>query len=257
MSLLKRQQQALIDALFEWPSGPAELRLQNHILDAGGRGLRVYQSNGHALAQRALEAAYPVLQQMLGDESFADLARAFWHADPPHCGDAARWGEGLAAFVAGSNQLSDDPYLSDVARAEWALHLSAIAADSGSDTHSFALLTTEEPSSLRLILSAGTCVLQSQWPLAALILAHSGSEISLAEAAAQLRAGQAQDVVIWRAGLQPRLRQAQSGEFGFLHAVLQGTDFGAALDNTPEFDFSVWLIPAVQSGLLVRVERNT
>lgn len=256
MSALLLQQQALIDALFDWPAQPAERRLQGHIHDAGGRGLRAYQSNGHALAVRALAAAYPVMQQMLGDDSFADLARAFWHACAPNCGDAARWGKELSEFVAASPQLADDPYLADVARAEWALHLCATATDGSPDPASYALLTTDDPSGLRLILGAGATVLRSRWPLAGLMLAHTGGALSLSDAAAQLRAGLSQDVVIWRAGLQPRLREAQPGEPEFLGAVMEGADVSAALDRAPGFDFSNWLIPAVQSGLLIRIERK-
>ena len=62
-----------------------------------GRGLQAYRANAGALAERALAAAFPTLQQLLGDESFAALARHFWLASPPAHGDIATWGEGLSA----------------------------------------------------------------------------------------------------------------------------------------------------------------
>ena len=46
-------------------------------------GLAAYRANAGALAERALAAAVPTVAQLLGDESFAGFARAFWTAHPP------------------------------------------------------------------------------------------------------------------------------------------------------------------------------
>ena len=80
MSTLATQQQALLEALLAWPADDAMQKIAAHAIDPRARGLKAYQANGHALAERALQAAYPVVAQLLGDESFADLARALWHA---------------------------------------------------------------------------------------------------------------------------------------------------------------------------------
>ena len=99
MSTLAVQQQALLDALLAWPAEDAIQKIATCVIDSRARGLKAYQSNGHALAERALRAAYPVVTQLLGDESFADLARALWHAQPPVRGDIACWGESLAVWT--------------------------------------------------------------------------------------------------------------------------------------------------------------
>jgi len=114
VSTLQSQQQALLNALFARPAEPADLALHRYATGVGSRserGLLAYRANGHALAHRSLLAAYPVVRQLLGEESFADLARAVWHAHPPHRGDIAQWGDFLPAFVSDSPQLSDVPYL--------------------------------------------------------------------------------------------------------------------------------------------------
>ena len=109
--------------LFDWPNESAIQNIAAYTDADWARGLKVYQANGHALACSALRAAYPVVAQLLGDESFDALAKALWHAQPPRCGDAAAWGEGLADFVRASTQLASEPYLGDVAALEWALPL--------------------------------------------------------------------------------------------------------------------------------------
>ena len=140
---LAQEQQALLAALFGdadestlWPC----LRAGSHSALAR-RGLLAYQSNGLALAERSLGAAYAVLAQLLGEENFSPLARQLWRQQPPQRGDLACWGGGLAAFIEATPQLADEPFLADVARLEWALHRAATAADVQSDLASLALLS--------------------------------------------------------------------------------------------------------------------
>jgi hypothetical protein len=250
---LARQQQMLLDALLTWPADNAMKIVAAHAMDARARGLKAYQTNGHALAERALQGAYPVLAQLLGAESFADLARALWHAQPPTRGDVAHWGEGLATFLAQDPQLQNEPYLGDVARAEWALHRCASAADAAPDLASLARLSSEDPDGLILALAPGCAVLRSAWPVAAILGAHTEGTPSLAEAGALLRAGVAQDVLVWREGLRPRSRATLAGEADLLDALQQGAGLGPALDRAATLDFGQWLPLAVQTGLVLAV----
>jgi hypothetical protein len=257
MNTLATQQQALLDALFDWPGHDAAVRLALHAAGVGsqaGRGFRAYQTNGHMLAERALGAAYPVLQQMLGEESFADLARAFWHAHPPVRGDIAQWGQALAGFVAGSEQLQDVPYLPDVALAEWALHRCATAPDRDAKLGTLVLLTTQDALGLQLLLAPGVATMRSNWPLASLLLAHLEGEPSLQTVSAELRSHMAQDIVVWRSGFQPRLRRALPGEVVLLNGLLSGLALEPALAGATGLDFSQWLPLAVQTGLVLGVQ---
>ncbi|MBL0094465.1 MAG: putative DNA-binding domain-containing protein [Piscinibacter sp.] len=61
------------------------------------RGLAAYRANASALAERALAAACPTLQAMLGEADFAALARAFWRDHPPQRGDLGEWGASCRA----------------------------------------------------------------------------------------------------------------------------------------------------------------
>jgi hypothetical protein len=255
---LATQQQALLDALFDWPAQDAVVRLTALATGAGshaGRGLKVYQANGHMLAERSLRAAYPVLLQMLGEESFADLARALWHAQPPTRGDIAQWGGSLAVFVHDSPQLQDTPYLPDVAQAEWALHRCATAPDRAADFGTLALLTTEDPQSLGLALAPGVASVRSDWPLASLLLAHLEGQPSLQEVGAELQRHTAQDVVVWRSGFQSRVRLALPGEVELLGALQSGIALEPALAAAVGLDFPQWLPLAVQTGLVLGVLR--
>ena len=251
MSDLAAQQRDLLCALFDWPTCDATQLIAARAQNTWARGLKAYQTNGHMLAERALLATYPVVAQLLGEESLADLARALWHAHPPVRGDLARWGDALPDYLAHSPQLQDEPYLADVARVEWVLHRCATAPDAVADPASLALLTTEDPDQLGLRLAPGCAALRSPWPVASILGAHVHGSPSFSDVGAELRAGVAQDVVVWRQGLRPQFRQAQPGEADWLEQLLAGAAMGPALDQAPDLDFSHWFPTATASQLVL------
>ena len=271
---LAQQQRALLQALFVRPgtadADAAETQLLNK-LDARSpqtlRGLAAYRANGHALAQRSLLAAYPVVEALIGGDNFALLARDLWHHHPPQCGDLAQWGDALPGFVRASEQLADAPYLSDVARAEWALHRAAGAPDAEPDLASFARLGQEDPQGLALTLAPGTAVIDSPYPVASLVTAHLHGTPSLADAAQRLRDGQGEHTLVWRQGLRPRIASMETAAARLVQALLAGADLPQALDAacasvdpnaaSDAFDFSAWLTAAVTDGLVIGVHSTT
>jgi hypothetical protein len=261
MSTLAQQQEMLLNALFEWPA-PSIVKHPEQTdwlqaVDPRSLGLKAYQANAHGLAQRALLAVYPVVAEIIGAEGFAQLACAFWHAHPPARGDLAQWGEFLPQFLDGSPQVQETPYLSDVARVEWALHGAATASNGVTDTPSLARLTEEDPAELSFELSPGFCTFQSDWPVASILSAHREGTPAWAEVGSQLRQRLGQSVVIWRQGLRPCVRQALPDEPLYLQALSTGRSIAQALDEAPALDFSAWLPLAFQSGLILAVVPRT
>lgn len=256
---LSEQQQALLQALWlpkhadalkivAACAQPARAAGQNHL----ERGLRAYRSNGHELAQRALAAAYPVVRELIGADSFDPLARHFWQRHPPERGDLAQWGAAFASFVAALPNLAhEEPYLADVALVEWALHCAATTADPSADTASFGLLAERDPAAITLVLAAGVQCIASSYPVASIVNAHRLGEPALEEAGARLRAGVQETALVWRLGLKPQLRQAAPGEAALVASLQENRSLLDALAAAGELDFNGWLAPAVQSGLLI------
>ena len=225
------------------------------------RGLQVYRANGQALAERVLLGAYPVLAQLMGEESFAMLARHFWAAHPPQRGDMACWGDGLADFMDAAPQLKDDPYLGDVARLEWLMHQAASAADVDADLASFALLASSDPSLITLTLGSGVALLPSPYPVASIVNAHLLGSPTLAQAGPLLQEGHSEQALVWRHGFKPCTRAVSSAECMLLRQLKAGQPLLNALeasetaqsspqDDAPPFDFNVWLGDAVRTGLI-------
>ena len=263
---LQSQQAAMVAALFAPTPSTAENPDLLALLDAAHpqclRGMQAYQANGHALAERSLRAAFPVIEQMVGPDSFKALARDLWHRHPPGLGDLARWGAALPAFLATNPQLADSPYLSDVSRVEWALHRAAFEADVPPDPTSFARLVEQDPETLTLTLAPGICTVTSQFPVASLVLAHLHGRPTLAEATSRLRQGHTETALIWRQGMKPRVMPCTAVAAALIAQLQSGSDVASALDcamgaavrgEEADFDFSRWLTEAVTEGVVVGV----
>jgi len=277
MSTLAAQQQALVAALFAGPSaGTGSLAgdLSKYIAEntrvSSERGLKSYQSNGRMLAERVLVAAYPVVTAIVSADSMGQLARALWHAHPPHVGDLAWWGGGLAHFMAHSPQLADVPWLPDVAQLEWALHTAHAAADVAPDPASLALLTQPDAQTLTLRLAAATQVLALDWAVGRIVAAH---QLALADVPghdahhshpALVALGDTwathtpEHQVVWRHGYRPMCQRVSPEEALFVQALVSGCNLGDALDTMQgrSFDFAAWLPQALQQGLVLGVQHG-
>lgn len=218
------------------------------------RGLQAYQANAGALAERALAAAFPTLQQLLGAESFAALARAFWRAAPPQCGDIGEWGAALPAFVADAEQLAGEPYLADVARLEWAVHEAERAADA-LPLQGLALLGEREPSALRLRWQPGTALVSSLHPVVTIWQAHRDEgEDRFAPVQAAFAAGRAEHALVRRRGWRAEVLPVDAATARFTTALLARRDLATALTEAGTgFDFETWLLAALPAGAIAAV----
>ena len=251
MTSLAHQQQALLDTLFSSPA-PNTIKLIAACAGAtAARGLKAYQANAHLLAERALQATFPVLIQLIGVDNLPGLARAFWHAHPPQRGDLAQWGAELPAFIQASEQLATEPYLADIAAVEWAPHRCSTSPDQPADHASFGLLMQHDPLKLQLQLAPGCAVFTSTWPVASILGAHLLQTPSFDEVRDRFRAGRGESTLVWREAYRPRVREAISGEAALVTCLLQGSSLGDALEAAPDLDFNAWLPMAVQTQLLL------
>lgn len=223
------------------------------------RGLAAYRAHAGALAERALSAAYPTLQQLLGADSFAGLARHYWRRHPPQAGDIARWGGGLAEFVADAESLADEPCLPDVARLEWAVHEAAGAADAGAP-EGLPLLAAHDPAALWLRLVPGTALLRSPHPVVSIWQAHrapaadADDDARFAAVRAAVAAGRGEDALVSRQGWRPVVSALDPASSRFTAAVLAGQPLAQALHaGGAAFDFTAWLVATLQRQGLAAV----
>ncbi|MCB1998901.1 MAG: putative DNA-binding domain-containing protein [Burkholderiaceae bacterium] len=225
--------------------------------DAGfeALGLAAYRANAAAVAERALAAACPTVQQLLGDESFSAVARRLWQVAPPARGDLAQWGGALPGLLAEDEALGDEPYLADVARVDLAVHRAEMAADATLDPARLAMLGEADPAGLRLHLAPGAWLLASAHPVAAIWQAHrSDAPDRFAPVRAALASGHGEHALVWRQGWRGQVAALSEPDAAFMAAVLTGDSLAQALDAAPLLDFEHWLLQALRLQWLSDVE---
>ena len=246
------RQQLLLRALWRdgaalqgWVRAPARA--------SAAQGVATYRSNAGALAERALSSAFPTIAALIGAESFASLARHFWHEHPPVRGDVGEWGEALPAFIADSDQLAGEPYLADSARLDWAVHGATRAADaSAASPPALEALASTDPALLRLQLAAGATVVDSRWPIATVWQAHHHDE-PFDSVRAAFEAGRQEAALVWRGdGFVIHVEALDAGDASFTAALTRGHCLAAALDAAgADFAFDRWLARALRSRWLM------
>jgi hypothetical protein len=247
ISVETTRQQQLMQALWAG-STPTGLRPDDSLL----RGLVAYRANAAALAERALAAVYPTVQQVIGADAFVALSRAHWQGHPPTQGDMAQWGAELPQFLADDAALQDEPYLPDLARLEWAVHRADRALDGPSAATGLALLAEHDPAHLFVQLAAGVAVVVSRHPVVRIWQAHRSENADrFAAVRAAFAAGEGDCALVWRQGWRVQVQAVHAAEARFTQALLTGRSLGDALSQAgDDFAFEPWLISAVQQQRL-------
>jgi hypothetical protein len=220
------------------------------------RGLQAYRANAGALAARALGAAFPTIAQLVGEESFAALARALWHAHPPQHGDIAQWGAALPAFIAAALQLADEPYLADVARLDWAVHQAEQAADHDGAVDGLQRLAESDPATLGLRLAEGVALIASPHPVVSIWQAHrSDAQERFAAVRQAFARGQGEQALVLREGFKVRVSAVPAATARFMQALSDSASLSRALDEAgPDFAFDGWLARALQQRWLLSID---
>jgi hypothetical protein len=210
------------------------------------RRFSVYRNNVALSLTRALEAAFPTVRKLVGEEFFAATALLFLRAHPPRTRMLMLYGEEFPGWLERFPPVAHLGYLPDVARLDQAMRESYHAADSTPlDEAAFQRLLGEDISALRLILAPSTRVLRSRWPVAAIWAAnHEGGPAPVAGP---------QDVAVLRAEFDPRPVALPPGSGAFLDALLSGQTLGQALDAAPGLDLSGVLAPLIAHRAIVGV----
>lgn len=211
------------------------------------RRFQVYRNNVAASLSRALEAAFPVLRQLVGAEFFAALALAFQQKHPPRQRQLMLYGAEMPAFLADFAPVAHLGYLPDIARLEQAIRESYHSADSHPlPAERLATLTEAELLSARISLQPAMRLLASDWPVLSIWLAHSGNG-----PAPVMRP---EEVAILRPVFDPVPCLLPKGGATFLRRLQQGQSLGAALEEVPEgFDLSAMLSILLQHNALTEI----
>ena len=191
--------------------------------------LAVYRGNVIANAGRALANAYPVIRQLVGEDFFGGLHRAYADAWPSSSGDLNEYGHCFASFLDTFAHVRDLPYLADVARLEWLVHIAHYAGDHPSfDPARLRAVAEGEYSRLVLELHPSVGLLASTCPVARIWEVHQpGYE---GDVAVDLGGG-GENVLVCRPHYRAVVAALGAGELEFLVRAARAETLAAALEQ--------------------------
>ena len=209
--------------------------------------LALYRGNLTAIWTSALKNAYPVLYQLVGDEYFVQVVRAYGRARPSESGDLNQFGARLADFLKTIPDAEDYPYFPAVAELEWQVHTAYYAADA--DAISLAELlqavaaTGQDMQTVQLQLHPTLGLYTSEWDSVAIWLAHQPDAIvKPPEQIHQLCYG-----LIHRSNWSVAVQAVSKANWLALSALQQGSSLGVALEVALDADADFDINANVQS----------
>ncbi|MCG7984942.1 MAG: putative DNA-binding domain-containing protein [Candidatus Thiodiazotropha lotti] len=237
MSLLAELQRSFCDGLrtADAPDGALLEMLQDD--DLARQRFQVYRNNFIVLNGDALADMFPVVKRLVGDEAFRMLATAYVRQHPPRDRTLLLYGDLFGDFLQTIPELSELPYLSDVAGLEFAWTAAYHAADAlPLQPDQLQNLSEEAFVKLQLRVHPSLQLLASDFPIHRIWSVNQSDDqdelISLDEGACRL--------IVVRPGNEVQVRVVSEGEFEFVKQLMASATIGEAFEATnqtdPQFD---------------------
>jgi hypothetical protein len=212
-------------------------------------GLEVYRNNYRGALQDALQAAYPVLEKLVGADYFRQLARDYIAQHTPTLANLFAYGAHFADWLQARSPLI---YLPDVARLEWACHLAYYAPDAPHLTaQALADIRPEQYPHLRFLPHPACQIISSPYPIADIWLAHQQEQ----DFSLDLTQG-AQNALVWRQAGMVQVSALQEDCALWLQLLIQQQSLNDATSDTlhqyPEFNLATTLHQLMQQGVWQR-----
>lgn len=216
------------------------------------RRFSVYRNTVTSGLIRVLEAAFPVIRKLVGDEFFAAMALVFVRAHPPRTRLMMLYGAQFPGFLAAFPPVSHLGYLADVARLEQAIRESYHAADAPAlPAEAFATLTDAQMMNAKLRLAPSLGLIRSPWPIHMIWRANSEA----GPPPAPVRG--AEDVLILREAFDPAVHLLPPGGGAFMTGLLAGQSLAATLAPLGRrFDLPAMLGLLIQGRAIVGMENE-
>ncbi len=192
----------------------------------------VYRASFDANLGQALRDTYPVVNRLVGEGFFGQVARAYLRAHPSRSGDLHEYGAEFASFLAVQDWGVDLPYLPDVARLEWLTHQAFHAADAEPlGLAALAGLPFESYSGLGLLPSVR--LMHSEFPVHRIWQVNQQSWAG--DAAVRLDAGGVR-LAVSREGLEIVLLPMETQAYALARALFERGSLDAASEAMTDAD---------------------
>lgn len=233
-------QQAFRDGLLD-PKLPAPEGLTDGAGVQTSKRFDVYRNNVAVSLTDALEAAFPVIRKLVGDEFFRGMAGVYLRKHLPTSPVMHQYGDQMPTFLKRFGPAQSLGYLPDVARLEIAMRQSYHAADATPiAADALGAVSPDRLMAARLALAPSLRLLKSAYPIYAIYRANT-------DPTAPAPVMQPQNVLITRPALDPEQVQISDAATALIAALQEGDTLAGAMTKAgPKLDLGAAL------GLLLR-----
>ena len=231
---------------------PQATIIESHLSCAhASERIQLYRLTVAGILGKALESVYPVCVRLVGTRCFDSLARHYLRGTPSRSGDLHDMGGPFADFLANTSLAADLPYLSEMARLEWAYHRVFHAADSPAlDTQRLSEIDPAHCGALVFKLAPACGLLEASYPIHLIWAANQPDQdgsLSITQTATHL--------LIQRRANRIELLPLSRDEYMFLHSLQTGqplaTAVAAALAADDQFNPNDTLLRHVARATLI------
>ena len=221
--------------------------------------LGIYRNNLEQGFAKTLALEFPVMQRLVGEDYFRQLALSFLARHPSRSGDLHHVGAPFAGFL--REQFADTPYryFADLAALEWALQECLVAEDEEAlDPKALQTVPPHTYPHLRFALRRAARLLESVFPI---VRIWEANQRGAAAAGIIDLAGGSEFALAHRTTGGARITRLSAGEFALLSGLARAEPLEAALDASlacePAFDLGVALHRSFELGVFAHLSVQT
>jgi len=224
MSVTQAQfRQAMLD-----PSAAVPMGIVNPDGAPANKRFNVYRNNVAVSLTEALEAGFPVVRKLVGDEFFRAMAGVYLRTHPPKSPLMMHYGDAMPQFLRRFPPAKSLGYLPDIAEVELALRAAYHAADTTPiDPDALTAVAPDALMSLRLTLSPAVRVVTSDFPVHGIYLANTTKD-------APKPLARAESIMITRSGYDPQVHDINTAAAACVMQLQAGKSLGEALATADE-----------------------
>lgn len=212
----------------------------------------IYRNNVIVGVIDALQAGYPAVCRLVGEEFFRAMARAYTLSEPRTSPILHQYGAGFPDFIAGFDPAESLPYLPDVARIERAWTEAYHARDAiALKPEALSAIPSDRVADVRFVLHPSVRLVCSEFP--AFTIWRMNTEDG--EPGPVDSASGGEDVLVSRPEADVEVRSMPAGGAQFVSTLARGKTLAAAvevaLSADEYFDLSSSLAALIGSGFFV------
>jgi hypothetical protein len=222
-----------------------------------GQRLQIYRNNHRLGALAALQATFPVIERLGGQDWFAQSVGGYLRTHPSPSGDLQDLGERYPRFLQAELADTAYDYFADVAALEWAYQCVSMAAERAPvDIDVLRTVAPDDYERLRFVLRPAVRLVSSRYPVLAIWRANQPSADE-SQGALSLDAGDSRVLLIRRRD-HVELREIAEGTHALLGEFARGATLGPAASTAcarvPDFDLEACLRELIRLEVIAQID---